>query len=131
MSEGVELVGRIIEAINRADFAAAVASVSKDFELDFSNSRAELSGIYRGRDETKAFLASFWEPWETARFDPEEEITELEDGRVLSVIAVRGRGSGSGAEVAATGATVWTIHGGEVVAAKMYQSKAEALEAAS
>ena len=129
MADNVALVRRVMDAINRSDFDAAVAHLREDCELDFSNSRGELSGIYRGRGEVRGFLTTFWEPWESVQFDPDEEITELEDGRVLSVNAVRGRGSGSGAEVAATGATVWTIRDGEVVAAKMYQSRAEALEA--
>ena len=131
MSEKADAVRRVVDAINRADIDAFADAVSEDFEIDFSNSKAELSGIYRGREEAKRFLTSFWEPWESVQFDPDEEIIELEDGRILTVNAVRGRGSASGAEVAATGATVWTLRDGEVMAAKMYQSKNEALEAAS
>jgi ketosteroid isomerase-like protein len=131
MSDNVEVARRVLDAINRGDFDGAVANFTEDFEFDFSNSKAELSGIYRGREEAKRFLTSFWEPWESVQFDPDEEIIELEDGRILTVNAVRGRGSASGAEVAATGATVWTLRDGEVMAAKMYQSKNEALEAAS
>ena len=39
------------------------------------------------------------------------------------------RGRGSGVEVEATGAQVWTIRDGKFQRAKLYQSKAEALEA--
>jgi ketosteroid isomerase-like protein len=131
MSENVEAVRRVMDAINRGEFDAAVANFSEKFEFDFSNSRGPMSGTYRGRSEAKGFLTSFWEPWESVEFNPEEEIRELENGLVLTVNAVRGRGSGSGAEVTAVGATLWTIRGGEILAAKMYQSKDEALEAAS
>jgi ketosteroid isomerase-like protein len=129
MPDNAEVVRRVMDAINRGEFDAAVANFSEEFEFDFSNSRGPMSGIYRGREEAKGFLTSFWEPWESIQFDPEEEISELDDGRVLSVNAVRGRGSGSGIDVAATGAMLWTIRDGEVVAAKMYQSKGDALEA--
>ena len=122
MSENVAVARRVMDAINRGDFDAAVAHFSEDFELDFSNSRAPVSGIYRGREEAKDFLAMFWEPWESVQFDPEEEIAELEDGRVLSVNTVQGRGGGSGVEVTATGATIWTIRDGEVARVVMYQS---------
>ena len=125
----VEVVRGVIAAINRGDFDAAVAHLAETAELDFSNSRGELSGRYRGREEVKRFLTTFWEPWESVQFDP-DEIIELEDGRVVTVNAVRGRGIGSGAEVTATGATLWTLRDGEVMAIKLYQSKAEALEAA-
>ena len=131
MSENVEAVRRVMDAINRGEFDAAVANFSETFELDFSNSRGPMSGIYRGRGEAKDFLTSFWEPWESVKFDPHEEIRELENGLVLTVNAVRGRGSGSGAEVTAVGATLWTIRSGKILAAKLYQSKDEALEAAS
>ncbi len=47
---------------------------------------------------------------------------------MVVVNRVRGRGRGSGVEVDATGAQLWTITGGKVRSVKLYQSKAEALE---
>jgi len=129
MSERVEVVRRVVDAMNRADFDAATQLFSRDFEFDFSNSRGPMAGIYRGRDEARDFMTSFFEPWAEVEFDP-QELTELEDGRVLTVNRVRARGHGSGAEVAATGASIWTVRDGKVAAGKLYQSKAEALEAA-
>ena len=130
MSNHVEVVTRVIDAFNRADLEAVLEASSADFEFDFSNSRGPLSGVYRGLDEARDFLASFFEPW--AALDVElEELVELGGDRVLTVSEIRTRGQGSGAEVNATGAMVWTIRNGEVAAAKMYQSKAEALEAVS
>jgi ketosteroid isomerase-like protein len=129
MSEAVDVVKRVIDAFNRGDVEGAVGSFSHDFEFDFSQSRGPTSGIYRGRDGARGFLSSFFEPWAALEFDP-QEITELQDGRVLGVNTVRGRGHESGAEVTATGATIWTIRDGEVATVTFYQSKAEALEAA-
>lgn len=130
MSENVEVVRRAVAELNRADLDAATEAFSEDFELDFTNSRGPMSGVYRGLSETREFMSSFFEPWAEVEFDLRAEIMELEDGRVLTVNRVRARGGESGVEVAATGASIWTIRDGEVAAMKLYQSKAEALEAA-
>jgi ketosteroid isomerase-like protein len=130
MSEAVDVVKGVIDAVNRGDLDAVVESCSQDFEFDFSNSRGPLSGVYRGRDGLREFLTSFFEAWAALELDPQEEIIERDDGRVLTVNALRARGHGSGVEVAATGAIVWTIRNGEVAAQTFYQSKAEAVEAA-
>jgi ketosteroid isomerase-like protein len=129
MSERVEAVRRVVEAINRSDIDAAVESLSQDFEIDFSNSLSPMAGIYRGRDGAREFLTSFHEPWAALEFDTDETI-ELEDGRVLMASEVRTRGHGSGIEVSAKGATIWAFRDSEVAAVKLYQSKAEALDAA-
>jgi ketosteroid isomerase-like protein len=129
MSKSVEVVRRVMDAINRMDVAAAVEPFSEKFELDFSNSRGPMSGIYRGRDDAEQFLASFAEPWASLEFST-EQASELEDGRLLTVHSVRARGDESGIDVTASGALIWTIREGEVAAVTMFQSKAEALEAA-
>lgn len=48
---------------------------------------------------------------------------------LIVVNHIRMRGRGSGVEVDAVGAQLWTIADGEVQGVKLYQSKAEALEA--
>jgi ketosteroid isomerase-like protein len=127
--ENVEIVRRIIGAISRGDIDAAFECASQDFEADWSNSRGLLSGVHRGRDQARDSFESFLEPWASLRWEP-EELIELEDDRVLTVSAFRMRGHGSGVEVNARGASIWTIRDGEAAAVKLYQSKAEALEAA-
>jgi ketosteroid isomerase-like protein len=125
----VEIVRRMLDAISRGDVDAAIESASEGFEADWSNSRGLLSGIHRGRDEAREGLKTFLEPWESLRWDP-EELIGLEDDRVLAVSHIRMRGRGSGVEVSARGASIWTIRDGKVAAMKLYQSKGDALEAA-
>jgi ketosteroid isomerase-like protein len=127
--ENVEIVRTVLDAINRGDVDAAIEAVSEEFEADWSNSRGVLSGIYRGRDETRESLKAFLEPWESLRWHA-EELIELDNDRVLTVSNIRMRGRGSGVEVSATGASIWTIRDGKAATMKLYQSKAEALEAA-
>jgi ketosteroid isomerase-like protein len=63
--DNVEIVRRILDAINRGDVDAAIESASEDFEADWWNSRGLLSGIHRGRDEARESLKTFLEPWES------------------------------------------------------------------
>jgi hypothetical protein len=51
--ENVEVVRRIIDAINRRGVDAVVESVTDDFVADWSNSRGLLSGVHRGRDHAR------------------------------------------------------------------------------
>ena len=130
MPDDVAVVRRVIDAFNRADLDGMVEAFSEDFEFDFSNSRGPLSGVYNGPGAAREFLSSFLEPW--ARLETETaELLELGGGRVLSVTEIRTRGQGSGVEVNATGSMIWTVREGRVSAAKMYQSKDDALEAVS
>jgi ketosteroid isomerase-like protein len=128
MSENADAVQRVVEAINRVDLEGFADAVTEDFEIDFSNSRGPMNGVYRGRDQAREFVESFLEPWASLEFEM-IEITELQDGRVMQVGELRSRGSESGAEVGARGATIWTVRDGKVSAVKLYQSKDEALAA--
>ena len=128
--DNVEVVRRAIAELNFADAELPTEIFSEDFELDFTNSRGPQSGVYRGLEETREFMRSFIEPWAKVGFDTNEEVTELEDGRVLTVNTLRARGHGSGVEVSATAASIWTVKNGKAAAMKMYQSKEEAIEAA-
>jgi len=130
MSENLATVQQVVDAINRVDIDAVAGHVTDDFELDFSNSRGPMNGTYRGPEGIHEFWDAFLEPWAALEFAP-EEIVELEDGRILSVAEIRTKGHGSGIAVSAKGANVWTLRDGKVAAVKLYQSKEEALEAAS
>jgi ketosteroid isomerase-like protein len=126
--ENVEIVRATTEAINRGDLDQALEAAHEDFEADWSNSIAPHGGVYQGRERVRELFAAFLEAWEEFRWDL-QEIIEVDEARVLAVNRVRGGGRGSGVEVDATGAQLWTITGGEVCSVKLYQSKADALEA--
>ena len=86
-------------------------------------------GVYRGREQVREVWASFVEAFESLRWDPEEFI-EVDESRLIVVNHTRMRGRGSGVEVAAVGAQLWTISDGRAQSFKLYQSKRDALEAA-
>jgi hypothetical protein len=63
------------------------------------------------------------------RWDP-EEIIEVDETRLIVLNHVRMRGRGSGVQVDAIAAQLWTITDGKARRVKLFQSKSEALEAA-
>jgi ketosteroid isomerase-like protein len=127
--DNVELVRRIIELFNRQDIARVLDAVADDFELDWSNSIGPLKGVYTGRKGALELWESFLDAWDEIRWDP-QEIIEIDEARVIVVNHVRMRGGGSGVDVEATAAQLWTITDGKGRSVKLYQSKAEALAAA-
>jgi ketosteroid isomerase-like protein len=127
-SENVEIVRATIDSLNRGDLDRALEAAHEDFEADWSNSIAPHGGVYRGREQARELFEAFLEAWEEFRWDV-QEIVEVDQARVVTVNQVRGRGRGSGVEVDATGAQLWTIAGGKVRSVKLYQSKADAFEA--
>ena len=96
--------------------------------MDWTNSIGPLKGVYRGR---RGCWNSDILPhaWESVRWDP-EEIIEVDETRLIVLNHVRMRGRGSGVQVDATAAQLWTITDGKARRIKLFQSKAEALEAA-
>ncbi len=126
--ENVEIVRRVFDSINRGDVDGALEPAADDFEMDWSNSIGPAKGIYRGKEQVRHAWASFIEAFDELRWDP-EEIIEVDESRLIAVNHVRMRGRGSGIEVDAVGAQLWTIREGKGRSIKLYQSKAEALEA--
>jgi ketosteroid isomerase-like protein len=127
--ENVEIVRAAIDSINRRDINQALKAAHEDCEADWSNSIGPLGGVYRGREEVQGLFEAFLEAWEEFRWET-KEIIMVDEARVLVVNRVRGRGRSSGVTVDAIGAQLWTITGGKAKSITLYQSKAEALEAA-
>ena len=126
--ENVEVVRSSIDSINEGDLDRVHEAIHEDFEADWSNSIGPHGGgVYRGREQARALFESFLEAWEEFRWEP-EEIIQVDEARVIVVNHIRMRGRGSGVEVDATGAQLWTISGGKVRSLKIYQSKADAVE---
>ena len=126
--ENVEIVRGVFEAVNRRDVDAALDAAADEFVIDWSNSIGPAKGIYRGRTRAKEFATTFLEAFEYVRWEP-EEIIEVDGSRVIVMNHARVRGRGSGIEVDGVGAQLWTIAGGKARSLKLYQSKADALEA--
>ena len=94
--------------------------------MDWSRSRGPLKGVYRGHAE----LEAFWDGWLTFDWVELETYDLTEAGSevvVPNTATFRGR---QGIEVVARSAFVFTVEDGQIVRQRLFQERAEALEAA-
>lgn len=127
-NENAELVRRGIEAYNKRDLDAMFREWASDAVVDWSNSRGVDAHVFRGIDQIRAFTESFFETFTEARIEA-VDILEIEPGVLVvdNVTYLRGR---EGIEVQAQAAWLITIRAGVQTSLTLYQTKAEALEAA-
>ena len=123
--ENVEIVRRVYDAWSRGDFSTGEYF---DPEIDFELVDWPHPARSRGVDE-------MWRTWQTtlsAWDDFRAEADEFIDfgHNVLVLNSIRARGKGSGAEVSAQTATVWTLDAGKVVRLALHWDTAQAREAA-
>jgi ketosteroid isomerase-like protein len=126
--ENVEIVRRSTEAYSRGDLDETLESWAPDAVLDWSNSRGLEAAVVRGRGEIRAYLERFIETFEEVRIEL-EDILEVEEGVLIAenLAHVRGR---DGIETTARSAWLITLRNGQQTSLTLYQSKADALEAA-
>ena len=125
--ENVETVRRHTEAWNRRDLQTWVASFHAEGELDWSRSRGPLKGVYRGNAELQVFWDGFWSTFEDVQLEM-HDCTEVSSEVVVPNTAhLRGR---QGIEVVARSTFVFTVENGRITRLRMFQERADALEAA-
>ncbi len=123
----MELVRRSFEAWNRRDLGTWLATFRADAELDWSRARGPYKGVYRGHRELVAFSNVFWSTFEDVQL---ETYGFAESGPVVvysNTAHFRGR---EGIEVVARSTLVNTVENGQITRVRMFQERAEALEAA-
>jgi ketosteroid isomerase-like protein len=125
--ENVETLRRHTEAWNRRDLMAWLALSSSGAEFDWSRSRGPLKGVYRGHGELEVFWDAFWSTFEDVQVEM-HGFTEVGSEVVVPNTAhLRGR---QGIEVVARSTFVFTVESGRITRLRMFQERAEALEAA-
>ena len=127
--ENIELIRRGIDAFNRRDFDAALATLSEDVTWQRFLSRTETdTPLVRGKEELRAVWESQVEAVDL-RVEPEEFIA-VGDDKVI--VPSRMVAHGSGSEIALSAAVTWMLTlGDDGLAAKVeaFESRADALEA--
>ena len=123
--ENVALVRAGYEAFNRRDFDAALTT--GDESITWRPFFAVETDLLVGKEAIRA-------AWEraTEALDVRielQELTALDDERVLAVGHWVGRGSGSGADVSQTNAQVFTVVDGTLRSVETFPSREAALEA--
>jgi ketosteroid isomerase-like protein len=128
--ENVEIAREVFDrAFIHWDLDGALQLIDADGLMDWSASLAPYRGVYRGHAE----IRRTWQQWKDAwdEWIPEvTEVIEIDAESVVLVTLINARGKGSGVPVQAGGASIWTVRDGMVTRVTLFQSKAEALEAA-
>jgi len=124
--ENVEVVRRAINAFNERDVDDMVRDWDPEIEVDWSQSRGLEAGIYRGQEAVLGLWRTFLETFDRATVSPDEFIECREHVVVPNRAHFRGR---SHMEVEAQSALVVTLRNGRIVMWRLYQERAEALEA--
>jgi ketosteroid isomerase-like protein len=124
--ENVEVVRKVIDALNRRDVPTARSLWRSDAEIDWSRSRGPLKGVYRGRGEIEAFQDEFWSTFANVELEA-HGFTQAGSNVVVSNTAyMRGR---EGIEVTVRSTFVYTVEDGQIARLRMFQERTEALEA--
>jgi ketosteroid isomerase-like protein len=124
--ENVEILRRALEAWNAADLDAILELYDPEIELDWSRSRGLEAGIYRGRQAVRGFWSSLFETFDRVAVFPHEFIESGEHVVVPNRARFWGR---DGVVVEAENVLVWTLRHGRIIRHRLYQERAEALEA--
>ncbi len=124
--ENVEIVRAYVEAFNARDMEALLELCDPEVEVDWSRSRGLEARIYRGREAVRGFWNTFFQTFDRVTVSPDEFIECGEHVVVPNRAHVWGR---DGVKVEARSVLVWTLRKGRVVEHRLYQERAEALEA--
>jgi ketosteroid isomerase-like protein len=125
--ENVEALQRGIAAWNRRDLTMWTASFSSDAEIDWSRARGPLKGIYRGHGGLENFWDGFWSTFEDVQLETHGFTQAGSEVVVSNTAHMRGR---EGIEVVARSTFVFTVENGQITRLRLFQERAEALEAA-
>jgi ketosteroid isomerase-like protein len=114
------------EALNEGNIDAAMQALAVDAEWHESEVLPD-TGVYRGREEIRAFLTDFLGSWE--RFHQTVEEARQEGDRVLVMIHLEATGRGSAADVDARYAHLWTVADTQGIRVDAFYDRDEALAA--
>lgn len=131
MSGNVELTRRVWELFNRREYETQLQFIHPDLEWRPAQGPGGPEGsVYRGREEYEQWLHEEVVPvWES--FTAEDlDVTELEDGRVMILGHLRGKGRASGVEVSAPFGQIAEIRDGMVIRLTGYLDHDSTREAA-
>jgi ketosteroid isomerase-like protein len=126
MQRDVELVRRIVDALNRGDLDGMLAQMHPDFEwrpLEAS----PIARVRRGREQVREYVEDWLGTFESVRLELEDP-AEVGD-RVVTMVNGRGRGRGSGLELDNRFCQVWTVRHGMAVAMEEHPTREQALAA--
>ena len=123
----VELVGAIVDALNRADVDGMLARMHPDFEwrpLEAS----PVARVYRGHDEVRHYVEDWLGTLEGLRVELEDP-AEIGD-RVVAQVRASGRGRASGVALDTGFCQVWTVRDEQALAMEEHATREQGEAAA-
>jgi ketosteroid isomerase-like protein len=124
--ENVQIVRRSIEAWNRRDLTTLRAFYRSDAEIDWSRSRGPFKGVYRGDRERETFWDEFFSMFEESYLEAHDFTEAGSEVVVSNTVHFQGR---EGIEVIGRSGLVFTVENGQITRLRLFQERAEALEA--
>lgn len=125
--ENVDAVRRSHQAVQRGDWAAAVAPMAHDVIWD--DTYLPTGGISRGHDGVRAATRSWMGTWERQSYQLGFSEYIAVGDKVFARGWETGRGKNSGAEVTMDHFQVWTFSVGKAIEIKLFGQAAPALAA--
>lgn len=126
--ENVEFVRRVWGAVASQGVEAAIPHFTEDCVMEDFPELPDRA-VYVGKAGVREIDRHFREMWGEFIQEPVEFI-DAGDGLVVGVIAMRGRGKGSGAPLDAQAVWVHELRGNKIARMQAFTSKPQALDAA-
>jgi thiamine-phosphate pyrophosphorylase len=129
MDSTIEAALRASEAMYRErDWDLVAPFTTADLVLDWSESLGPLRGVYHGTAAARKMFERWSEAFSEMRWT--HHWTRRFGSDVLVGTTFTGRGAGSGVEVSAGGAELWTLQNGRVARIKLFQQVDDAWRSA-
>ncbi len=125
---------RLYDAVAGRDAATVLAIYHPDVEWDHTHNKGVVGlmggqAVYHGHDGLRQWSRDWYEAWATVDADL-EELIDL-GNEVVAVLNYRGRGRTSGIQVEYSRmAGIFTLADGQVIRARWFRTREEALDAA-
>jgi ketosteroid isomerase-like protein len=129
VTRNVDLVRQGMQAWSRGDIDATLALIDPQIVWRPVTAWPGIQREYRGHAGVRRFWDAFRDPWEEITMEA-DEISELDEHRVLTRSHFRGRGRASGVTTEARLYTVWTLQTGKLVRFESFTDEEAALDAA-
>jgi ketosteroid isomerase-like protein len=129
--ENIEVVRLAYAAMSGRDMEALAKLTDSEWVFDFSRAIGPQKGVYRGHEQIAQFGAATEEAFERFELSPIEFVTGS-SGQIAVRHHLKAKGRGSGVELDRVPDVMllWELRDGKVTRTTLYNSRAEALEAA-
>jgi ketosteroid isomerase-like protein len=126
----VEVIERGLDAVNRGDFAAAMAACADDVVLVVDERVETLNaGVFTGRDAVGGWFADWFGSFARGYQFHIQEMRPIGKRVFLVLLRHRGRGRSSGVVLEWSTAHVYAIKAGKIARIELFSDLSEALKA--